>query len=745
MHALFRYLSLVISIVLSCPEFLSAATVQPLFDLSDPDGAPFPSDRFTVTDPNHNTGLRVDLPKPDCQQRPSDCDDVGVINTLDGFNVQPRLSIPFDGVIDVHSVSSETVFLVKLICPHTDDAVEECDEGPAPHRVGINQIVLDTLTNTLHVESDAILDQHTRYALIVTRGVRDLSGAPIGAAETFRRFRQTVPDVYKKALLDAVHAARKLGVAEEQIAVASVFTTQSVTAVLEKIRDLTKGETPAPVDFGLAAGGGRTVFPLQEVTSLSWTQQTRTSTQVPPVVTSALADLRSTPGAVGRIAFGRFLARDYQVHPGEYIPSIGTRTGTPVSTGVNEIYFNLVLPSGTPPPNGWPVVISGHGGGASKEAVLINPVSTLTATLAERGIATIAVNAVGHGFGAHGSLTINRSNGDAVTFPSGGRGFDQNGNGVIDAREGMRAASPRMVLDDADGFRQTVADLMQLVRQIEAGVDVDGDALPDLDRSRMYYVGHSLGGIYGASFVAVEPSVQAAVLSAAGGPRNTRTLSTGMAGDRAVVGSLLAARTPALINAPGVTSIDNVAVPLPPQYNENLPLRDGEALEMRLGDGTIQTVQSPVTNTVAGARAIQDYLERMEWVMQVASPVAYAPYFRSAPLAGLSAKRLIIQFAKGDQTVPNPATTAMVRAGALADRTTFYRHDLAFAENPALGKDPHGFMPVIRVYGAIARGAQEQIVVFFDSDGTLTIQPEPTRFFEAPIVGPLPEGVNFIP
>jgi len=65
-------------------------TVRALFDLSHPNGGPFPSDRFTVRDRSHLTGLRVNLPKPDCAERPSDCDAINVINTLDGFNLQPR-------------------------------------------------------------------------------------------------------------------------------------------------------------------------------------------------------------------------------------------------------------------------------------------------------------------------------------------------------------------------------------------------------------------------------------------------------------------------------------------------------------------------------------------------------------------------------------------------------------------------------------------------------------------------------
>src|SRR4029079_18716498 len=84
------------------------------FDLGNPDSGPFPSDRFTVADSSQLTGRRVDLPLPDAASHPSDYADLSVINTLDGFNLQPRLSIAFSGPIDVNSVNSNTVFLVKL-------------------------------------------------------------------------------------------------------------------------------------------------------------------------------------------------------------------------------------------------------------------------------------------------------------------------------------------------------------------------------------------------------------------------------------------------------------------------------------------------------------------------------------------------------------------------------------------------------------------------------------------------------
>src|SRR6266571_5461970 len=160
-------LSGILILVILLPAFAQVGRVHALFSLENMVGGPFPSDLFTVADQSQNTGLRINLPKPDCLARPSDCEDLDVINTLDGFNLQPRLSIPFSGPIDVATVKSKTIFLINLGSTLAED-------DPSDKVIGINQIVWDPATNTLHVESDELLDQHTRYALIVTRGVRDL-------------------------------------------------------------------------------------------------------------------------------------------------------------------------------------------------------------------------------------------------------------------------------------------------------------------------------------------------------------------------------------------------------------------------------------------------------------------------------------------------------------------------------------------------------------------------------------------
>jgi hypothetical protein len=354
--------------------------VHALFDLDAPGTGPFPSDWFTTADTSHNTGRRVSLAMPDCATRRSDCENIAVLNSLDGFNLQPRLSVPFSGSIDANSVTSDTVFLVSLGSTLSDQGYM-----PPGTVVGINQVVWDTFTTTLHIESNALLAQHTRFALIVTRGVRDDGGTPVEASEAFRRFRQIVRGEYKQALLDAIHAARRVGVHEREIAVASVFTTQSATAVLEKMRDQIRAATPEPANFLLGPQGERTVFSLAGITGIRFDQQTAVDPPVATRVNLNLSLIRDTfPGAVGCLAFGKYLSPDYRVHPGEYIPPVGTRTGTPAVQEVNEIYFNLFLPSGPMPAGGWPVAIFGHPNGGYKE----DPSNSVAGSMAAQGIAT---------------------------------------------------------------------------------------------------------------------------------------------------------------------------------------------------------------------------------------------------------------------------------------------------------------------------------------------------------------------
>src|SRR5262249_41546991 len=237
---------LLVSVALMSSVLAAASGVHPLFNLHSTTQSPFPSDRFTVRDSRQITNERVNLPLPNCATHPSDCLDVALLNELDGFNTQPRISIPFDGAIDPFTVTSGTVFIVRIgtLANLTDFH---------PQTIGINQVVWDPASLTLFVQSDQHLDQHTSYLLIVTNGVHDASGDPIEASDSFSHFRHDLNfgqtkdpqlklyrDALVKTLDDDVLSTISPALTRSQIAAATFFTTGTVTAILEKIRDQIK-------------------------------------------------------------------------------------------------------------------------------------------------------------------------------------------------------------------------------------------------------------------------------------------------------------------------------------------------------------------------------------------------------------------------------------------------------------------------------------------------------------------------
>lgn len=699
------------------PVLSLAAGVSVKMDFDSPATSPFPSDRFTVPDWTQNTFKRVKLPKPDCAVRVSDCQDIDVINTLDGFNTQPRITIPFTGDIDPATVSSDTVYLLNL-----GDTLSGRGFGD---KVGINQASWDAASKTLVVESDELLQEHSRYVLVVTDGVRDASGDRIeGGRFSYLRQgpgRDEPPGRdwadYRRSLQDADRVIRP---PRNHVVALSVFTTQSISADLRKIRDQIRRSTPAPVNLAIGNSGAvRAVFPVAQLSSIEWSRQTGTASFTPvPVPTQALGVV---PGAIGRIAFGTFRSPDY-MNAQRVIPATGTLLGHPVPQSSNDLVVEMFLPSGPRPAGGWPVAIFGHGFTDS----MYGAPWTVASVFASRGIATMAIGVVGHGGGPLGTLRVTPQGGaPVVVVPSGGRGIDQDGNGTIDSTEGVGAVGALNIVSSRDGLRQTVVDLMQLVRQIQAGIDVEGDGSVDFDRNRIFYAGQSFGGIYGTIFLGMEGAVRAGVPNVPGGsiPEVARLGSF-----RVLTGLALATRQPQLLNLP-----PSPTLPVPLNFNENIPLRD----------------LTPQVNNVPGSAAIQQVLENNEWVQQTGNPVSYAPYIRKQPLSGNAAKPVIVQFAKGDNTVPNPTSSAIIRAGELADRTMYFRNDLAYAATGgAIPKNPHTFLTNIGSAAAapLAVAAQTQIALFFATDGAQVIDPDgASPLFEMPINPPLPETLNFLP
>src|SRR5262245_54549415 len=654
-----------------------APPVEPRFD-ADPAGVgPFPADRLTVPAPAERPGLRVALPLPTSASEPSPCADVRRLNELDGFDLSPRLAVPFSGPIDPASVSARSIFLVRLA------------PGP-PEATALERLVYDPATHTLYGRPESLLEPETRYGLVVTRALRDAAGRPIRPASAFQRFlrqRDGAPPVraYRPALATRMTALARRGTRPEEIAVAAAFTTGSVSGFLEQAREALDRHPPAPALITAVEGGPRAYFPRAAIKRLLLRSQVRVDRDGAEAFRETPLPVDALPPEVAGLAVGWYWSPSY-LTAAHRIMDVATARPLPDPSRSVPVPFVIVVPAGSRPAGGWPVAIMGHGYGGEMFASALR----IAGTLARHGIATAAITVVGHGGGPESRLVVT----PGTAAPLGGRvpgaGEDLNGAAAIESTEGLSApAGPQATLGLRDGLRQQVVDLMALARALAGGLDVDGDGVVDTRGAPFAYVGQSLGGIYGTLLLAVDPRVRVGVLNVPGGPvAEIARLSPAF---RPLLRDALARRRPSLLNASD-------------EFREDLPLRP----------------DPPVTAPVPGALAIQEYLARAEWLARRGDPVAYARHLRVAPLGGQEPKAVLIQFARGDLIVPNPTTSALIRAGQLADATTLLRYDRLAGRLPEELVEPHPFLlrsGAAGLVGELARTAQEQVARFFASDG----------------------------
>jgi hypothetical protein len=672
------------------------------FDPTDPDVGPFPTDFLTVPDSRQRTGLRVNLPFPDCGTNLSDCGEIRLINDLDGFSNNPRLTVKFSGAINPDTLR-EGIFYVWL------DALlpQRFHLYPNGTTFPINQVVYDPATFTAHAKPDNVLEQSRRYMIIVTDAVLDAGGDPVEADPGFQScIDRRIGGDYCQRVADGLAAVRA-ALGSRRVMGASIFTTLSSTAWLENARTAT---LQVPAQFRRT--GANNVVQAAAIRSIRLRQHTgenRFVEQVLPIPPALLALF-----GVGRIAFGSIRSPRF-LGPTLTIPEATTAQPIAPPAETDEVFFHVLLPGRPAPEGGYPVLIAGHGLGDSRWGM-----PTIMAAANAQGLAVVAMNAFGHGFGPLSSVQFLLGDGNTTEIPAPGRGVDANGNGSIEPFDGCIILAPGAPIGLRDCFRQTVMDYVQLLRAIQQGVDLDGDGRIDLSQSQINYIGQSLGSFYGSILTAVEPAVQAAIFNVGGGNViDTLRLAPGF---RLSFGPLLLGnRTPSLLND-GQT------------YDEQMPLR----------------YQGVRLRTRAGASDLQDFFERAEW-LEVAPPMVVAPHLKQATLPGVPVKRVLFQIALGDQTVPNPANSALIRAANMREQTSLYRHDLARAAVPSLPANPHTYLVPLgnEAAQAIALATIQQALLFLASGRELVPDPDP---FIRPILGRsvfevpefLPEETNFL-
>ncbi|HEV2445108.1 MAG TPA: hypothetical protein VGS58_04270, partial [Candidatus Sulfopaludibacter sp.] len=523
----------------------------------------------------------------------------------------------------------------------------------------------------------------------VTDAVTDAAGAAVTPDPAFTACLQG-PTPYCSSLAQAL-AGIAVPLPGHGIVAASVFTTMSATAWLEHARATLPYVAPL-----VTLAQPQSAFRVADLTGIVLHEQTganpSTFFDIALPINSALLN------GVDRVVIGSyespsFLEGDQTIRPAPTRPDLN------VPANIVQVGFNALLPSTPKPPAGYPVVIFGHGYGDSR----FGGPTAVAPALARAGLATIAIDAVGHGFGPQSSVTFTGKQSNSVTLNALGRSIDLNGDGVIQSDEGCAIITP-VSYGLRDCFRQTVVDLMQLVRAIRQGIDLDGDGTPDLDAGHIYYAGDSLGSLYGTILTAMEPSVRAVSLTVGGG--STADISLWSPGYQGQDLQVLGQRIPSLLNQGKSYNADSV-----------LPNQPVHAV------------------TVPGALPIQDVFETLDWLAVSGDQIAFAPHLQVSPLAGTPPRPALVQFARADMTMPNPSSSQLIQAAGLQSSTWEYRHDLARAKAPDLPLDPHPYLVLfVSLNGStiqlpsldalsISLDAQGQVAGFLASDGAAIPDP----------------------
>jgi hypothetical protein len=672
----------------------------------------FPANYFTVRDRRQVTGRRVhfklgrDFPnvgngvvKRRCTSKTySICDGFAQLNKLDGFDLQPRVTVPFTGAIRLSSVNAKDFFITDA---HNRFAS------------GFRQLTFDPVTHTLAGISDRFLREHARYRIHVTRGIRDARGRRVKAC---RRRGCSVRFKTRTASGELVRIRKALDLPFRSPRSAyrqAGFPTPAS-------RRLTFMQNGNPDVFAAAAVAPSVADPLNGMTR---TDQVKANRKAPGAFeSSAVPNLNPQPSA-GFYAFGSFLSPRYQYvsashhvdnryghgngHTDGEIPPVPTKR-TPRALGADRIGAAIITPNPASFPPPWPAAVYGPGFTRSHYDLFVTADYN-----AGRGILTVATDPAGHAFGPASTTTVRTAAG-TTTFRSYGRGRDLDGDGKIGdglndgvnptghyPRGGGKELPSRKPIDGLrSGLEQTVVDNMALGRALKAGLDIPGVGKNLVDRSRIMYYGLSFGGIYGTMLTGTDPLFHRALMNVPGGPIVDIARLSSFRGDLA---TQLGRSRPSFLN--GGPGLDG--------FTEDLPLRD----------------EKPRVIKHRGAAALQELFGESNWYDRGGSPETFAPRIRLRPDPAWAKrpKQVAFQTAYGDGTVPNPTAGILYRAGHLFDRVVYYRND----KTPTYDSDPHGWLADPTLAGRTS--GEQQLAEFLDTGQLVNTNPD---MLEVPIANP---------
>ena len=525
--------------------------------LPDPE-IPLPNDFALRVDPTSPTGVRLNL-----TTQAGTATETALrrqIDRLDGFSLLGPVTVAFDGPLDLTTVRGDTVWLVDVepgseaygqVVPldlgegsypsasprhnyfpndprresigfvFPDDNLADADGDGTPEYVSFWEVA----SNTLLIRPLLPLRERTRYAVVLTRGLAGWTDAD----GTHRRGPVRSPfdgvnhPSQNAAVREAVDSLGSHGVTEADVAFAWTFRTQSVTDVYTTVRAGLYGEGPMAWlkdqvsdklvslhDTGISfdGTGEKAGFPRVDRDSIFILQAAFMAQLFNLVGPFIDAGFGVDVSAVDYYVFGEIEAPYFLTEATDRVFDLDTVTGR-ATMQIQRVPFMLSIPKATErfkPP--FPVVFYSHGSYTSRFESLL-----LSGSVARSGLATAAIDSVGHGpigadvrnlmkdagiseemgkvifmalakvlFVDNGKSLAGKPFDEMLDALLGvgiiqeltevGRARDENGDGIIKNGEAFYVANPIRLRDN---FRQSNLDFLQFVRVIRA---LDPAAVP---------------------------------------------------------------------------------------------------------------------------------------------------------------------------------------------------------------------------------------------------------------------------
>lgn len=466
------------------------------------------------------------------------------INQLDGFSNNAQITARFaNGAIDATTLTAANIRVIRLVLDNATKAplLPPAGANPIPLTFGTDftasvSTEIGSAGGTLVIRPTRPLEasgglpsnslRNIGYLVILTNGIRSTTGIAAVADADYATVRnQAITEIQAGAATPTctpITNATLNGICRLTFGHLRIAAAVGVTPLTNVVMTFAFS-TQSTTDSLTALSGSLATQPI--VAPFSGLTTAAINPMLPGIANVHLGTLR-VPYFLSRTAplTGSWRAAGPPPAPFTDTTSRNLTRFNPVPAATEALTIPLIVTvpnamapgGGARPPNGWPVLIFQHGITGDRSQVF-----ALADTLAMApplGFVVVAIDQPLHGITSTTSPLYQQPNErhfnlDLVNNATGATGPD----GAIDP-SGTHFINLTSLLTSRDNLRQASADLITLSRSLPS-LELTGDTTPDIDPTRIHFLGHSLGGIVGTPFLGVttEPQVRTATLAMPGG------------------------------------------------------------------------------------------------------------------------------------------------------------------------------------------------------------------------------------